>query len=651
MARSITSLPTAQSSTGSDMVALWSAAVGGDAKLPASKLPISTATQEALDALEAKLYTGLYINASTLLADHPELLAQVRNPSGGAGQDMGNIIQQWFDSAYLLGGSEQTGAGGHGCTMDLEPGTYTWSTLLLKPGMALRGLTDRFEVRVKQPSTARAPIIDILGRGQNQDVLGRRTAVILQRLDFACNGNLDDNGDPINGINLRVDPGNEGDDESANRTGLIAEEVQVGGASGWGMYNLKRGKMWLNKCQFAGNGLAPLLPNNKVGGLFSQGPDSFFHKVYCGNNGGVQMHIKSSATPAILDVEFGPSKQPHLYPSLWLERCVDAMVGGGGNCTGWIKVTGAEDDPLQKEYDTECSINFFDFALTLKDKSFTDEDGVVHTLPGYFEWENIRGVHINNVRLDPATDDDAHEYTNRPTYAIYVKGARTTGTAKLVLPGLQDWKWPAGTPEQWPGSQPTNTYDSLTNKPKQCLIQASDPTDTTHAHLFDRIRGLYDDTLEVDGKVEFGGQLQLTGGTILPPTEMTTAIDITKARNDVTLGGNATWTFSGTPQNGTCCTVTVKATGGDRTVTLPASVVDLLTTQTVASFTVRQNAVHHILFEYLFGGWRIGGYPVPDEWVALAASTSYANDAAAAAGGVAVGQRYRNGSAVMVRVA
>ena len=34
----------------------------------------------------------------------------------------------------------------------------------------------------------------------------------------------------------------------------------------------------------------------------------------------------------------------------------------------------------------------------------------------------------------------------------------------------------------------------------------------------------------------------------------------------------------------------------------------------------------------------------------LAASNSYANDAAAAAGGVAVGQLYRNGSVVQVRV-
>jgi hypothetical protein len=35
----------------------------------------------------------------------------------------------------------------------------------------------------------------------------------------------------------------------------------------------------------------------------------------------------------------------------------------------------------------------------------------------------------------------------------------------------------------------------------------------------------------------------------------------------------------------------------------------------------------------------------------LPTSTSYANDAAAAAGGVLVGELYRNGSAVMVRVA
>ena len=37
-------------------------------------------------------------------------------------------------------------------------------------------------------------------------------------------------------------------------------------------------------------------------------------------------------------------------------------------------------------------------------------------------------------------------------------------------------------------------------------------------------------------------------------------------------------------------------------------------------------------------------------WASLAASASYADDAAAAAGGVGIGARYRSGSAVMVRV-
>lgn len=37
-------------------------------------------------------------------------------------------------------------------------------------------------------------------------------------------------------------------------------------------------------------------------------------------------------------------------------------------------------------------------------------------------------------------------------------------------------------------------------------------------------------------------------------------------------------------------------------------------------------------------------------YATLAASTSYANDAAASAGGVEIGFPYRNGSAIMVRV-
>jgi hypothetical protein len=470
------------------MAAVWSASTGADSKLPLSKFPISTAIQEALDSIRIELLAGAPINALGLL-DEDEI-AEVRNSTGAGGRDLAPKLQAALDARYLLTGTDQSGAGGHGACMELDAGTWTISTLQLRPGMAVRGLVDRFEVRVKQTSGSLAPLIDILGRGQNQDVISRRTSVILQRLDLAANGNLDANGDPINGINLRVDPDNEGDDDSANRTGLIMEEVQVGGASGWGLYNLKRGKMWFSKCQFSGNGLAPLLPNNKVGGLFSQGPDSFFHKCYCGNNGGVQLHIKSSATPSVVEIEMGSSKQATIYPTFWSENNTDLMFGGGGNCTGWILLEGQEDDITANEYDTECSINLFDFTITLKDKSFKDGSGNFGTLPGFITAKNIRGWNINNVRFDPATDDDiaAHHYTHRPTQIVYIQGARTRGKLTGPLPPLADWKWPAGTPEVWPGSAPTNTYDSITNKPDQLLIQTSDPTDTTHAHLFDRLK-------------------------------------------------------------------------------------------------------------------------------------------------------------------
>lgn len=527
---SIHRLPTLQEARGTDLVALWSSSTGADSKIPASKLPISTAVQEALDDLLARVYTGAYVRAITLLDD--DEIAEVRDPAGSTGRDLAPKLQQWLDAAYLLYGSDQSGAGGHGACMDFDPGTWSWSTLQVSPGQALRGLVDRFEVRVKQIASAQAPVIDILGRGQNQDVVGRRTAVILQRLDLNANGNLDSAGDPIDCIHLRVDPDNEGEDESANRTGLIAEEVQAGGASGWGLYNLKRGKMWLSKCQFAGNGLAPLLPNGKVGGLFSQGPDCFFYKVYCGNNGGPQMHIKSSATPTILNVEFGVSKQPADYPSLYLENCTDAMVGGGGNCTGWILIEGQEDDPTAKEYETECNINLHNFSLTFKDKTFVDEDDVVHTLPGFIVLKNIRGVAIDNVRVKAATDDDVgvHHFTHRPTQIVYIQGSRTRATWRGPLPPLDDWRWPAGTPEQWPGSAPTNTYDSITNKPDQLSILSNDPTDSTHAALIDRIKflfggGIYGitDTTAVDAgligeilstEVNSGAAVSLTTATV-----------------------------------------------------------------------------------------------------------------------------------------
>lgn len=647
MGRTISSLPKAQTGRGSDQAAVWSSETGTDSRLPLSEFPISRAVQDALDQLSmtAITGTGTYLRAMDIIDDTEKL--QVRNPAGTGGVDVAPKLQAALDAAYLLTGTDQSGAGGHGVCMDFDPGTWTLSTLQLKPGMALRGLVDRFEVRLKQTTDSQAPLIDILGRGQNQDVVSRRTAVILERLDVNCNGNLDANGDPVNGINLRVDPANEGDDDSANRTGLIMSEVQVGGASGWGLYNLKRGKMWLTKCQFAGNGLAPLLPNGKVGGLFSQGPDSFFHKIYCGNNGGPQMHIKSSATPSVVEIELGASKQATIYPSFWSEVNTDLMYGGGGNCTGWILIEGAENDPAANEYDTECSINLYDFTITLKDKSFKDGSGHTGILPGYITLKNIRGVNINNVRFDPATDDDiaAHHYTNRPSKIIDIQGSRTHGRLIGPLPALTDWKWPAGTPEAWPGSAPTNTRDSITNKKDQLDILTNDPTDSTHAHLLDRIAGVFGSLELASGiKQVAAGVWDLTGGTLLRPTAMTTAADITAGRNDVTISSNPTWTFSGTPSNGTMFSVTVKATGGDRTVTLPAGIVDMLTGAAVTSFTVKTNYSHAIGLMYMFGGWKIWGYPTR-----ALLDKDYVDDVAAAAGGVAIGEEYHNAGAQRVR--
>lgn len=590
---------------------------------------------------------GAYVRAIDLLT--PTELAAVRNPNGQGGSvDLAPKLQAWLDAAYLLTGSDQSGSGGHGCWMDLDAGTWLLSTLQLRPGMTVAGLADRFEVRLKQTSTSRAPLIDILGRGQNQDVIGRRTAVHLYRLDLNCNGLLDLAGDPVNGINLRIDPDNgEIDDRDANRTGLIAEEVQVGGASGWGCYNLKRGKLWLSKCQFAGNGLALLLPNGKVGGLFSQGPDSFFNKVYCGNNGGPCMHIKSSATPSITEIELGVSKQPGTYPSLYIENCTDAMIGAGGNCNGRILVEGEEDDSGANEYDTETRINFYDFGMVFKEKSFVGDDLVYHDLGGYFTLKNIRGVNIENIRFMPATDDDIaeHHYIYRPTNIIEIVGARTRATFKGPLPPLNDWNWPAGTPEEWPGSEPTNDYDSITNHPARLLIQTTDPSDTTHANLFDRIRGLYE-TLNIDGVVE------QPGATVVPKTEMPAAeIDVLQARNNVTLTGNQTWTFSDVaPTNGTTCGVTVKASGADRTVTLPAGIVDLTTGASVTAFTVIQNRRHWVAFFFLDANWYIAGYPMVDP-LANANLGNFADDAAAAAGLVPIDGFYRTGSILKKRIA
>lgn len=586
--------------------------------------------------------TSSPIKAIDLLSE--DEIAEVRNSNGQGGVDLAPKLQAALDEAYLLTGSDQTGKGGHGVCMDFEAGNWTISTLLLKPGMTLRGLVDRQEVRIIQPVWAQTPVLDILGRGVNQDVTGRRTSVILERLDITANGNLDINGDPVNCVNLRVDPDNEGDDETANRTGVIACEISCSGSSGWGLYNHKRGKVWLSKCQFTNNGHDPALSNGLVGGLYSQGPDSFFHKCYCGNNGGIQMHIKSSATPSVVEIELGTSKQPDLYPSLCVELCTDAMIGGGGNCTGWIQVIGAENDDTANEYDTETRINFYDFGLTLKDKSFTKEDDTIFTMNGAFSIENIRGVHISNVRVKPAGDHDieVHHYTNRPTNVVFIKGARTRATWHGPLPPLDDWNWPAGTPEQWPGTQPTNSYDSITNKPKQLRVITYDPTDTTGAVMFDRISGI--GSLPIVGKTEYDGGWRLTSTTVASSANI--ALDMTKVRLDTAgLTTDTTVTIPGTPSSGDGFTWTLKATGADRTVTLPAGIVDSFTGTTISSFVCKNGVGYHLVFEYYYNSWKLSGYPVK-----ALIDKNYATDVAAAAGGVAIGEDYHNAGAVRVRL-
>jgi hypothetical protein len=64
---------------------------------------------------------------------------------------------------------------------------------------------------------------------------------------------------------------------------------------------------------------------------------------------------------------------------------------------------------------------------------------------------------------------------------------------------------------------------------------------------------------------------------------------------------------------------------------------------------VLTNSPRNAISNVDLNGW--GGAIPPTALPRVAISTSYANDAAAAAGGVEIGQEYRNGSIRMVRVA
>jgi hypothetical protein len=597
-------------------------------------------------------YGGASVRASQLLV--PAELAEVQDTVNAPTIDLAPKIQAWLDAALGLYGDGLSGKGGRGCRIYFDAGTWLFSHLDLRPGVQMIGCSSRYEVQFTQTEDYNEDhFITILGHQDNSDVVQRRTEVYISDIGFQANGLLDSLSEPLDCMHSipEVFDDNTDPDDEVTRTGVIGYRFSCEGSSGWGYYSKKRGKNWLHECQFARNGKAGYESvGNGGGGLFVQGPDSRFDKVYCGSNHGWQMHIKSSATPVVIDVELGVTKSdPTQYGSMYVEQCT-TFFAAGGNCAGPWLIEGGENDTTANEYGVPCWWTVYGVEFTFANKAFIDSDtDTLKTLPGYIRLKNIRGVVIDMCRFRPAyeelgTDPMTFQVNHRPTSIIDIAGARTYGTLRIAPPAPTDMLWPAGAPEDSPTGPPTDAYTTITNKKEQLAIFLTDPTTDAVATRFHRLGGLFSD------KLVFLGQTEQAGSIVVPKTTMTTVIDVLKARNYVSLSGDATWTFSNdTPEDGTVCAVEVKASGADRTVTLPASVADATSGTTVSGFIVRQNKRHLVTFLYLNANWLVGGYPY-DEWAVLAASTSYADDAAAAAGGVAVGGVYRTGSAVKVRV-
>lgn len=578
----------------------------------------------------------------------PAELAEVQNPRATPTIDLAPKIQPWLDAALGLYGDGTAGKGGRGCKIYFDAGNWLFSHLDLRPGVQMIGCSSREEVQFKQTADYNADhFITILGHLLNSDQIQRRTEVFIQDISFEANGLLDANGDPLDCMHSipEVFDGSDPDD-LVTRTGVIGYRFSCSGASGYGYYSKKRGKNWLHECQFSGNGTAG--HDNLSGGLYIQGPDSKFEKVYCGSNYGHQIHVKSSETPQFFDIELGVTKSdPTQYVSMYVELCTSFFAIGGNSTGPWL-IEGGEGDTTLAEYGVNTWITVRDVTFTFKDKTFTDHDSaVVKTLPGYVWLKNIKGVCIDLCHFHPAYDDNTtnpmtHTVNHRPTKIVDVTGARTTGNLRWAAPPVTDEMWPAGTPEDSPGGAPADAYGTITNKKEQLTIQLVDSTIDSNAHRFYRIGGLFNDRLVMLGQTE------QAGSTVATKTSMTTVIDVTKARNYVVLSADATWTFSDSaPTDGTICGVEVKASGADRVVTLPASVVDGDSGATVSTFTVSQNKRHYIGFFYFNNTWLIRGYPYNQ----FAGLGDYADDAAAAAGGVAIGSLYRTGSALKVRVA
>lgn len=441
---------------------------------------------------------GLPIAGTTICAwdlFNGDEIAEISDMTRKPTIDLAPKIQAWLDEAMNLYGTGLVGSGGRGVRIEFPAGQYLVSHLDLRPGVQFVGLSSRYEVQFIQTDDYNADhFITILGHLDNSDQLQRRTEVFIADISFEANGLLADDGSTLDCVHAEPETFTDTDpDATVTRTGIIGYRFSGEGASGWGYNSLKRGKNWLHECQFARNGTASD-PNNS-GGIYVQGPDSKFEKVYCGSNYGDQFVIKSSETPMIYDVELGTTKSdPTQYVSLHLISVTSAFINGG-NSTGPMLFEGGEGDTSANEYGIDCWINVADVIFTFKDKTFQETGTSAATLPGYIWLKNIKGVVIDNCRYHPAYDDGTtdpmvHIVTNRPTNIIDITGSRTTAVFRGHLPPPTDNMWPAGSPERNPAglSVPTDPLNTtITNKPKQLSIVVTDPTNTTHSWYFDNL--------------------------------------------------------------------------------------------------------------------------------------------------------------------
>lgn len=492
-------------------------------------MPISIAVAHALSELRVQLQQPgkAFVYAMDLLTEAEQ--ADVRT-TGLPQINIGAKLNAWLQAAYLLYGDTYDRKGGQGACMMLHPGSWLTDGFVLRPGMSLSGLVSRFEVRVLQSATARQPLVDVLGRTQDTTDVKRRTDVHLEEMYLVANGlyGADETGAytvPIHGIYLRPETDLQSPDENnINLTGLVALRISIQGASGTGIYSSSRGRCWLHEVQSTGN---------DGEGIYIQGPDCLLVKCYAGENGKTGIHIESAATPMVDHVELGVSRDPQLYPSLWIDNCTDFVIENG-NCTGPLLIDGSENNPQGYDYGVNVRGVIANVIFTFKDKTFQGSDGTWYDQPGYIQVANSKGLHIKgcyfkpaeNKIKDPVTGAYSYQYTRRPKNIVYVKGEGSAFSFDCPLQALADPLFPAGDPTVWPGSQPVNSYDAITNKPDQALLVFTDPTPGASAWVHDRIRFLSGGGIvgKRDGSAVAAG---MVGERLVADTGSSTAVALT----------------------------------------------------------------------------------------------------------------------------